>query len=164
MDLWIVRHASAEERSALGDDARRALTAAGRRDFAREVRGLARLGAEFDLVLHSPMRRAQETADLLERLCAGETAVCAGLAREPDERLLDEIRGERVALVGHEPWLSRLMAWLVFGWRVYEQEPHAALFELKKGGVALLAGEPRPGAMALRALYPPSALRALGRT
>ena len=163
MDLWLIRHAIAQEDSPAGDDARRALTPEGRERFARGVRGLARVGARFDLVLHSPLLRAQETADLLEPLCTGEMAVTSALARAPDEALFADIAGSSVALVGHEPWLSQTLAWLVFGWRVYEEDPSIAIVELKKGSAAKLVGDPKPGAMRLAALYPPAALRALGR-
>jgi len=162
MNLWIIRHAIAEDASPSGEDARRALTQEGRERFARGVRGLARIGARFDLVLHSPLLRAQETADLLDPVCDGETAVTAALARPPDDELLAEMKGETVALVGHEPWLSQTAAWLVFGWKVYEDDPTTTLIELKKGAAAHLVGEPRPGGMRLAALYPPAALRALG--
>lgn len=163
MDLWLIRHAIAQDQAPSGDDARRALTPEGRDRFARGVRGLARIGARFDLVLHSPMLRAQETADLLQPVCTGETAVTSALARAPDEQLFADIQGTCVALVGHEPWLSQTLGWLVFGWRVYEEDPSIAIVELKKGSAAHLVGEPRPGAMHLAALYPPAALRALGR-
>lgn len=163
MDLWLIRHAIAEDAAVGGDDDRRALTPEGRERFARGVRGLARIGTRFDLLLHSPLLRAQETADLLESVCDGETAVTAALAREPDDELLAAIDGDVVGLVGHEPWLSQTLAWLVFGWRVYEQDPTTAIAELKKGAAAHLVGEPRPGAMRLAALYPPAALRAFGR-
>ncbi len=163
MDLWLIRHAVAEDASIEGDDARRALTPEGRERFARGVRGLGRIGARFDLVLHSPLLRAQETADLLEPLIDGETACTSALAREPGDGLLAELDGGVVALVGHEPWLTQTLTWLVFGWRVYEQDPAAALVEFKKGAAAHLVGEPRPGAMRLAALYPPAALRAFGR-
>lgn len=163
MDLWLIRHAIAEDPTPGAPDEARALTPEGRERFARGVRGLLRVGPRFDRVLHSPMLRAQETADLLEPLIDGETAVCAALAREPDEELLADLRGEVVALVGHEPWLSQTLAWLVFGWRVYEEQPRTAIVALKKGAAAHLVGDPQPGAMQLAALYPPSVLRALGR-
>lgn len=163
MDLWLIRHAIAEEASPDVDDARRALTPEGRERFARGVRGLMRVGPRFDLLLHSPLLRAQETADLLDPLLDGETAVTSALAREPDEELLSDIRGDVVGLVGHEPWLSQTLSWLVFGWRVYEEQASHSLVELKKGAAAHLVGEPRPGAMRLAALYPPAVLRALGR-
>jgi phosphohistidine phosphatase len=163
MDLWLIRHAIAEDHSPDMEDARRALTPEGRERFVRGVRGLTRIGPRFDRVLHSPLLRAQETADLLDPLIDGETAVCAALARAPDEELLADIRGDVVALVGHEPWLSQTLAWLVFGWRVYEDQPTNAIVALKKGSAAHLVGEPRPGSMQLVALYPPAVLRALGR-
>ena len=163
MDLGLIRHAVAEDASPGGDDARRALTAEGRERFARGVRGLARIGARFDLVLHSPLLRAQETADLLVPVIEGETACTGALARGPDDERLAESQGGVVALVGHEPWLSQTLAWLVFGWRVYEQEHSAGIVEIKKGAAAHLVGEASPGMMRLAALYPPAALRALGR-
>jgi len=163
MDLWLIRHAVAEDAAPDGLDARRAVTQEGRDRFARGVRGLARIGVRFELVLHSPLLRAQETADLLEPVTEGEMAVCAALARAPDDELLAGIQGSVVALVGHEPWLSQTLAWLVFGWRVYEQDATTAIVELKKGAAAHLVGEPSPGGMRLAALYPPAALRAFGR-
>ncbi len=163
MDLWLIRHAIAEPAAAGVADGLRALTPEGRERFARGVRGLMRLGPRFDLVLHSPLLRAQETADLLEPIVDGETAVSAALAREPDEELLDDIHGDVVALVGHEPWLSQTCCWLLFGWRVYAEDPTHSIVVLKKGAAAHLVGEPRPGSMRLAALYPPAMLRALGR-
>lgn len=164
MELWIVRHAIAEDRSIGGDDPRRALTREGRERFERGVRGLARIGARFDRLLHSPLLRAQETADLLAPLVDGETEVTRHLACEPDVELLALFaRHERAAVVGHEPWLSQLAAWLVLGWRVYQDDPAHQPFEIKKGAALQLSGAPQPGAMRLVAAYPPAALRALGR-
>jgi phosphohistidine phosphatase len=159
LDLWIVRHAIAEERSPSRDDADRALTEEGRRRFAREVRGLASLGVELDRIAHSPWRRAAETAALLTPLLAGDGDLVPeeGLARAPGRELLQGLRTGRVALVGHEPWLSELVAWLASGDR-----GDGAGIELKKGAVAHLEGDAKPGAMTLRALLPPRVLRGLG--
>ncbi|HVQ24975.1 MAG TPA: histidine phosphatase family protein, partial [Planctomycetota bacterium] len=68
MDLVVVRHAIAEERSADRPDDERALTPRGRRRMRLAVGGLRRLGLRFDLVLHSPLRRAEQTAELLDPL------------------------------------------------------------------------------------------------
>ena len=166
MELFLVRHAQAEEYQPGGDDARRALTAKGRKRFARAVEGLRRIDVRFERVLFSPLLRAQETADLLAPVCQGEMEVDLELAKPPGEELLAHLASaseERVALVGHEPHLSQLCAWLVFGWRVLEDAQSSASFELEKGGVAHLRGEPEPGAMTLVALHPPALLRTLGR-
>lgn len=164
MRLHLVRHAPAIARGVLRRDAARPLTPQGRRRFEDEVRALARLGVRLDVVLHSPWLRAVETADLLAplvrsgRRSAGRFAVTPLLARRPTRALLAEIRGRTVAVVGHEPWLSALAAWLVTGRR-----DEAPRFALKKGGVLVLDGEPAPGAMRIAAAYPPATLRRLGR-
>lgn len=158
MELYLVRHAEAEQRPPDGRDEARALTRRGRRDFARVARGLARLEVEFDQLLHSPLLRAMETADLLADRVVGETRVAGELARDPSTELLALCTGLRVALVGHEPWMSELCAWLVVGAR--ERAPS---FAFKKGAVAKLEGELAPGAMRLVAFWPPGTLAELGR-
>lgn len=104
-------------------------------------------------MLHSPLLRAVQTADLLSRALAkgGETRVTLALASSPARDLLDEIPAEGLtALVGHEPWMSELCAWLLTG-----RKRDASMFPFRKGGVAWLEGEPRPGGMTLIAYVPP---------
>ena len=87
----------------------------------------------------------------------GEMVSHAALARPPSKALLKDIAGERVALVGHQPWMGELLAWLVTG-----GQADARGFAFKRGGVAWLEGQPKPGRMALRAFLPPKVLRTLG--
>jgi phosphohistidine phosphatase len=166
MDLYIVRHAEADPATAETGDAARPLTERGRERFAREVRGLERLGVTLDRIYHSPLLRAVETAELLVPLLdreSGESIVTQELARGPRDELLDELEGERVALVGHEPYVSELLALLVLGWRVFEPRAQHGMFEFQKGAVAHLSGELQAGAMALVAFWPPKTLRKLGK-
>jgi phosphohistidine phosphatase len=155
MRLTLIRHAIAEEGA---DDAARALSKEGRKRFRREVEALEALGVRFSRVLHSPKRRAVETAELLRPLVGGELVEVALLAHAPSEELFEAMTGDDLALVGHEPHLSTLLAMLVSGDRTL-----GARVELKKGAVAMLEGEPRPGGMALLALLPPKVLRSLER-
>jgi len=163
MDLIVVRHAIAEDgRAGLPDD-ERALTGRGRRRMRLAVEGLRRLGLRFDRIEHSPLRRAVQTAELLEPLARrGARRSCDELARAPSDALLDELRRaihcKCVAVVGHEPWTGELAAWLVLG-----SQRVASGFALRKGGVAWLRGKPEPGGMRLVALLAPSVLRRLGR-
>jgi phosphohistidine phosphatase len=159
VDLWLVRHAPAEE--AADDDAGRALSERGRKRFERVAEGLDALGVQFDHLLTSPLLRARQTAQLLSGHARAEPRVLESLAAAPDAELLAAIAdcaGSSVALVGHEPWLSQLLAWLVVGSR-----DGGAGLAFKKGGLAWLGGEPVPGGMRLRAFLPPRVLRALGR-
>ena len=156
MELYLIRHAVAVDGDAALSDEARPLTAEGRAQFALVARGLERLGVRFDRLLHSPLLRAVETAELLMSL-AEESEVCELLTHAPSKELLAEFRGQCTAAVGHEPWLSELAAWLATGSR--EMAP---AFALKKGGVVVLEGEPRPGAMRLEAFLPPKILRKFG--
>jgi phosphohistidine phosphatase len=161
MDLYVVRHGIAEVRREGLRDADRELTPKGEKRFRRCVRGLEALEVRLDRVLTSPWTRARRTAELLAPVAEGEPRVEEGLARDPDPELLAAIAetgGERVAVVGHEPWLSELTAWLVTG------ELGGAQIVLKKGSVVHLRGEPEPGRMELRASMPPKVLVALAKT
>jgi phosphohistidine phosphatase len=157
VDLFLVRHAPALSRAALEpgeSDAERPLSERGRERFRREVRTLARWGVAFDRLLYSPWRRAFETAELLSPLVDGESVPSPPLARSPSDELLEELAGERVAVVGHAPWLSELLAWLVTGNR-----EHGASFPLGKGGLAWLRGAPEPAGMELCLVATPRVLR-----
>lgn len=168
MQLYLLRHAIAEARSVDKADALRALTAAGRARFAKVVAGWSRLGLRFDVLYTSPWRRAQETAALVEAAqLAPVPQVLDCLAAPPGLALLrylqelsqasSEVR--HIALVGHEPWLSDLLAWLMLGRR---EAP--ATLALKKGGLVGLRGPLRPGAMQLRACLPPKLALRLAAT
>lgn len=158
MDIFVVRHAPAEDQAPDGTDASRRLTPDGAKKFERAVKGLEHLGVQFDLILHSPYARAVETAEILSSRLTddGKTEVCAELAAAPSRLLLARIQGAKVALVGHEPWLSELTAWLLLG-----STEAGAHLPLKRGAVHWLEGEPRPGACVLVAALPPGVLRAL---
>jgi phosphohistidine phosphatase len=154
MELFVMRHATAEPRRPGYDDEKRALTRRGRERWKCAVEGLRDLKVSVDRLLHSPWLRAVETADLAKELVDGERVETHNLVVAPRQTLLDELRGQRVAVIGHEPWLTELIAWLVLG------DPSAgSQLVLKKGGVAWLEGEPRPGQMKLRALFTPRSLR-----
>jgi phosphohistidine phosphatase len=158
MQLFLIRHAAAAPRSRAGSDAQRPLTLQGRRRWELAVRGLQSLGVRFDTVLHSPWLRAVETAALLAPLVDGELAASAELAHAPTPELFAKLDAERVALVGHQPWLGELAGLLLFG------EPRAGgRLVLKKGSVAWLEGDSRAGGMSLVALMPPRWLRRAGR-
>jgi phosphohistidine phosphatase len=158
MLLTLVRHAPAEAPGGDVRESERALTAEGRRKLRRLVRALERGELRFDRLLYSPMRRAAETAELLMPLVDGPALVEPLLAQPPSADLLARLSGERPALVGHQPWLGELLGWLVLGARDL-----GPAFDWKKGGLALLSGEPQPGRMHLTGFLPPGLLRRLHR-
>jgi len=157
MELFVIRHAIAVPGSVLLADADRPLTPKGRTRFSQAVVGLQRLNIRFDGLYHSPWLRAVETAELLAPVLAGKAVCSPALARAPSQDVLDALVGARVALVGHEPWMGELVAWLTTG-----ALSDGSVFAFKRGGVAWLEGQPQPGRMVLRAFLPPKVLRALG--
>jgi phosphohistidine phosphatase len=162
MQLLLVRHAIAFDPSAerWPDDAERPLTPQGMERARKAARGLKRIAGPPVRVLASPLTRAQQTAAILTRSAGWpESTPCVELApgASPDDvlALLARSREPCIALVGHEPGLSRLIAACLPG-------GGAAAFEMKKMGVALLAfpGAARAGRGRLVWLLPPKVLRA----
>jgi len=158
MQLYIIRHAIAEDAPPGGDDSARQLTEVGKTKLRRAVRGLRALEIEFERVLTSPWKRAAQTAKLLEPVATTAPIVTDLLARPPTAELLAMIaeRNETTAVVGHEPWLGELAGWLALG-----DSRHGDALVIKKSGVLWLEGTAVPGGMQLRAVIPPRLLRAL---
>ena len=118
MKVYLVRHAEAVAEDVAGGDRDRWLSARGR----ESARGLARLLREHavvpDTVLSSPLPRALQTAELLADGLAylGEIAVMSQLAPGSHPRRAAEelvTRGLSVVVVGHEPGISALGAFLL---------------------------------------------------
>lgn len=160
MKLVLVRHASAAPGEAGGRDDLRPLLPRGRREARELARGLKRAGLRFELLRHSPLLRALETAELLVKLVDGETRVDPLLADTPGPELVASLAGERVALVGHQPYLGELASLLVCGWKRIDRGGEEGPFELAKASACLLEGEPKLGGMRVKGLYSPQALRA----
>ncbi|MBA3395224.1 MAG: phosphohistidine phosphatase SixA [Deltaproteobacteria bacterium] len=158
MQLFIIRHAIAEDAVPGQEDASRELTKDGKQKLRRIVKGLRRLGLDFDRILTSPWTRATQTAVLLRPLCEEPPLATDLLCSSPKAELFELVAelNETAAIVGHEPWLGELVAWLAFG-----DTRHGEALSLKKGGVVWLEGSAVPGGMTVRALLPPSVLRAV---
>jgi phosphohistidine phosphatase len=123
MQLWLVRHAVAAERDEFdGPDVERPLTDKGRRRFREFCDWLAGETPMPRAILSSPLVRAIETAEVLAKtsgLKKSEIISTELLAPGVDLRtLLDFVcdqPSDFVALVGHEPDLSRCLSTIVGG-------------------------------------------------
>jgi phosphohistidine phosphatase len=166
MRLYLIRHAIAEDRDAAAwpDDSLRPLTRRGVRRFRRAAAGLATLAPSVDVLLSSPLIRAWETAVILEKEAGWPSPIrCPELAADNPHGVQDIVKSygeaESIALVGHEPYMSRLAAWLLSpGWGPWLQ--------FRKGGAAMLetmADGEAPGYELIWHVTP-RLLRALTRT
>src|SRR5579863_3087078 len=75
MDLYILRHAIAEERNPSGRDSERRLTEEGREKMRNAAKGMKALELEFDLILSSPYARAKETAEIVAKVFGSDEAL-----------------------------------------------------------------------------------------
>ena len=134
VSLYLVRHAIAAERGERWpDDTKRPLTSDGISRMRKVVKGLRELDVVAAVVYTSPLVRAVQTAEI----------VAGGLKPEPELKVLsalapggqpakiaEAIAAHRpptgVILVGHEPDLGELAAWLIGA---------KASLPFKKGGV-----------------------------
>jgi phosphohistidine phosphatase len=159
MEIWLLRHAAAEDRSSSGRDADRTLTEDGHKRARDVARGLAALEPGIELVLTSPFARARQTAEPVARALKLSGSMRETSSLEPDrdpEEILAEVREEKVEavlLVGHEPHLGALLGRLLFG------KPGGPSIPMKKAAVARLEWG-GSGEAALKALLP---ARILGR-
>jgi phosphohistidine phosphatase len=116
--LYLVRHAEAVSEETAGSDDVRWLSARGR----EAARGLARLlreqNVEIDAVVSSPLPRAMQTAELvaggLDYLGVVEAMTSLVPGAHP-RRAAEELatRGRAILVVGHEPTMSSLGAYLL---------------------------------------------------
>jgi phosphohistidine phosphatase len=132
MDLILWRHAEAREAKPDEDDLARPLTARGLKQAEKAAVWLNRYLPEGTRVLVSPSVRTRQTAEALGRkvrindgLAPGATAAqLLEAARWPDSK-------EPVLLVGHQPALGQLAAYLMAGATALDGPPWA----LRKGAI-----------------------------
>jgi phosphohistidine phosphatase len=149
MNIFILRHGIAVERGTPGfeKDADRPLTAKGKRQLRKSAAAMKRMKLRFDLILSSPYERAKRTAEIVaeELKLKRRLKFSDSLKYENDPAMvIGEIAVLRpvpkdLLLVGHEPYLSRLISWLTSG----EEE---VAIDFKKGGLCKLEMDKlRPG-------------------
>lgn len=160
MEIWLLRHAAAEDQAESGRDSDRTLTEDGHKRAREVARGLAALEPGIELVLTSPYARARQTAEPVARALHLAAKIRETAALEPSsdpQEILEELRAEKVEavlLVGHEPHLGGLLGRLVAGRPGLEMP-------MRKAAVARLTWS-GSGAATLRALLPAKVLARIG--
>ena len=144
MDLILWRHADAGEpgEDLLDDDLLRPLTSRGEKQAKRMAEWLNRFLPESTRILCSPALRTRQTADALGRKMRTADALLPGAshtqalaaARWPDSR-------EPVLLIGHQPMLGQLAAYLMGGASTLD----APAWAVRKGAVWWLRHREREG-------------------
>lgn len=163
MEVYILRHGVAQERDdkKYPDDRLRPLTIEGLERMREIARGLLKMGVEFDAVYDSGFTRARQTTEAVtDAYRIDNRDIQATPALEPDcdpfevlSLLAANRSHKRVLLVGHEPHLSKTVAYLA-GVR------SGAAVDFKKGALCRVdIDDFKKGAGKIMSLLPPKVLR-----
>ena len=137
--IYLVRHGIAGPAPRGMSDNDRALTPDGKRKMRRIAVGLKRLGVAPDVVLSSPLRRAEETAAVVTSALARQLHVEIYQLLAPGHDAAEVLKGLRrhraareLVLVGHQPDLGQLASHLL------TRSSRLAPLPFKKGAVAAI--------------------------
>ena len=116
MDLYLLRHADANTEAESDDD--RKLSEKGAGQAKKVARFCEAHDLDPDIIISSPVRRAYETAEIVAehleiRLARADWLACGMTPERAIESLLSYAKSESVMLVGHQPDLGRLAAYLL---------------------------------------------------
>lgn len=133
--VLMVRHAVAEDADAVGSDFARPLTNKGRKQFRQLAKWLCERDAAPSLIISSPLVRAVQTAEILgdvaglgAKHCRVDEHLRPGVDSAKLAQFVEELGVERIALVGHEPDMSRCVSEFIGGGHV----------SFPKGGIACM--------------------------
>jgi phosphohistidine phosphatase len=147
MEIYLLRHGIAEDRSPSGADAARRLTDDGRQKLRRVLERASGAKVRPSLILTSPLVRAVQTAEMAAEILRYTGALLQTKALAPEaspQELWNELRSHRdedaILLAGHEPLFSAATSYLL--------ACPALQFEFRKGALVRidmdrLSGEPR---------------------
>jgi phosphohistidine phosphatase len=164
--IYLLRHGIAGPTPAGMGDGDRRLTPEGERKMRRIALGLKRMGIVPDVVLSSPLRRAEETAAAVAAVLAPELAIEIYPLLAPGNAVTDMLAGLRqyrrarhLMLVGHQPDLSHLASHLLTG------SATLVLLPFRKGSAAAIQVQALPPRTAgtLQWFLTPKQLRMIGR-
>jgi len=138
MIIYILRHAIAVNRGTFGyPDDERPLTQEGKEKMSKAAKGIAKLIANVDVILTSPLPRAHDTAVIAARALRAENnlEICKELAPGGSLKNLMTYLGKykglgSVMLVGHEPDLGIIASSLL--------RCEDSIIEFKKGSICCI--------------------------
>ena len=141
MELYLLRHGEAGKRmTATAKDYERPLTATGEEEVEEIGEALRESGFKFDLIATSPLKRAKDTAEIVNKALRrkGKVEEWHELAPEGGRqslyRRLARIKpGASVLCVGHEPYLTIAIGEMISRGGTSSAGSRIAL---KKGGMA----------------------------
>jgi phosphohistidine phosphatase len=120
MTLWLGRHGDAVDADASGSDFNRQLSDLGRFQVRQMAQWLMSREETPQLVLHSPLVRARQTAELIAAEIPGvvkmaEPLLAPGFSTAELLRRLNDSGVQRIVCIGHQPDIGRILEELTGG-------------------------------------------------
>jgi phosphohistidine phosphatase len=143
MALYLVQHGKNEPKSV---DPQKGLSPEGRQEVARIGEVAAGYGVRVDRIVHSGMRRAAQTAEILAQYLKPSRGAAFMEGIKPLDDVVPVADGfawdVNIMIVGHLPFLERLVSHLILG----SDRP---VFRLQNGGILCLERETETGAVVI---------------
>ena len=123
MKLWLGRHGEAVDADVAGNDFNRTLSDFGRQQVRQLARWLLTRESPPELVLHSPLVRARQTAETIAGEIANgvvvreESLLAPGFSTVALLQRLKNSGVSRVVCIGHQPDIGRSLAEMTGGGR-----------------------------------------------
>ena len=123
LQLWLGRHGEADDPDTAPSDFERKLTAFGRHQVGQMTRWLLTREQPPQLILHSPLVRARQTAEVIAGEISGgvvvmeESLLAPGFATASLLNRLTNAGVERVVCIGHQPDIGRSLSEMTGGVR-----------------------------------------------
>ncbi len=121
-EIYLIRHGLAGQFGDCEDDALRPLSEIGVKKTTKVAQRLKELGLRFNVILTSSYARSMETAIILQSIGLSETLEAIDELKPAGniESIIEHLQSMRdriqsIAVVGHEPDLTRLAAQLIVG-------------------------------------------------
>lgn len=137
MNIYLIRHGDAEKLSTHKKDSERKLTPEGEQKIRIAAEGWKLLIPNFSHIISSPILRALKTAEIIAGIFEFEGSIITDkrlLFGNKTEELIDlanEIMGNDMAFIGHEPDFSEHLSQLISN--------SGAKIEFKKGMIAKIS-------------------------
>ncbi len=119
MELYLIRHGKPEPiKSNLSGD-ERALSENGKLEMIGAVSKWKKFIPPFDYIISSPLKRAKETALIIKDILGikndfiFESGLSSGMSIDELLVLVNSVDANSVAIVGHEPHISRYASYLI---------------------------------------------------
>jgi len=157
MPLYLMRHGQAARPAAGQSDSARELTTQGRSFLDAQRRSLMTLGWPVQHVLHSPLVRARQTAEIIAPAFGTdpeeESLLQPGLDLSDVQEIVGRYSGDpHLLLVGHQPDIGQLTYRLTGG-----------SVRITEGVLLVIAGPLQTQRAMLRSVYAPEDLMRLGQ-